>query len=210
MEQVVGPRDGEAGADSRLFHRRQDRHRVEARSNGHYSHSENNASFVGFLPSRRPALAIIVVIDSPHGEHGRTADRSSAPIWKRIAQPALQYLGVGPDVDAAAPVLVARSDEPCRRRWTATCRGRPARPPETATRLRRPSAWSRTDRRNGSRSARTERARRDSPAREARPERALSGDGFVVSQDPAAGRAARGGTVCRLVLDRKSQQQQRR
>src|SRR5207244_10945939 len=31
--------------------------------NGHYSRSDNNASFVGFLPSRVPALAIIVVID---------------------------------------------------------------------------------------------------------------------------------------------------
>ena len=35
--------------------------------NGRYSNSDYNASFVGFLPSRDPAVAIIVVIDSPHG-----------------------------------------------------------------------------------------------------------------------------------------------
>ena len=37
--------------------------------NGRYSKSEYNASFVGFLPSRDPAVAIIVVIDSPHARH---------------------------------------------------------------------------------------------------------------------------------------------
>src|SRR6185436_6963870 len=34
---------------------------------GRYSRSEYNASFVGFIPSRKPAVTIIVVIDSPHG-----------------------------------------------------------------------------------------------------------------------------------------------
>ena len=34
--------------------------------NGRYSKSDYNASFVGFVPSRKPALTIIVVIDSPH------------------------------------------------------------------------------------------------------------------------------------------------
>jgi cell division protein FtsI/penicillin-binding protein 2 len=33
---------------------------------GRYSGSENNVSFVGFLPSRDPVVAIIVVIDAPH------------------------------------------------------------------------------------------------------------------------------------------------
>ena len=33
---------------------------------GRYSKSDYNASFVGFIPSRNPAVAIIVVTDSPH------------------------------------------------------------------------------------------------------------------------------------------------
>ena len=42
--------------------------------NGRYSKSDYNASFVGFVPSRNPALTIVVVIDSPHakGYYGGT------------------------------------------------------------------------------------------------------------------------------------------
>ena len=73
-----------------------------------YSHSDYNASFVGFLPSRKPALAIIVVIDSPHanGYYGGTV---AAPIFKRIAQESLRHLGIGPTINPAPPVLVARN-----------------------------------------------------------------------------------------------------
>ena len=34
---------------------------------GHYSASDWNASFVGFVPSRKPALTIVVVVDTPKG-----------------------------------------------------------------------------------------------------------------------------------------------
>jgi len=77
--------------------------------NGHYSRSEYNASFVGFVPSRQPALTIIVVIDSPHG-HGYTGGVVAAPIFKRIAEASLRQLGVAPTVNALPPVLVARSE----------------------------------------------------------------------------------------------------
>src|SRR5687767_8880340 len=36
---------------------------------GKYSHTEYNASFIGFVPSRQPVFAIVVVIDSPHGKN---------------------------------------------------------------------------------------------------------------------------------------------
>ena len=45
--------------------------------NGHYQKSDYNASFVGFIPSRNPALTILVVIDSPHG-NGYTGGAVSA------------------------------------------------------------------------------------------------------------------------------------
>jgi cell division protein FtsI (penicillin-binding protein 3) len=75
-----------------------------------YSRSEYNASFVGFIPSRKPVLTIIVVIDSPHqkGYYGGTV---AAPIFKRIAEESLRHLGVAPTINAAPPVLVARSNE---------------------------------------------------------------------------------------------------
>jgi cell division protein FtsI (penicillin-binding protein 3) len=61
---------------------------------GRYSHGKFVASFVGFVPAEDPALAIIVVVDEPHnGFHG---GEIAAPVFARIALPALQYLGVMP------------------------------------------------------------------------------------------------------------------
>ena len=77
--------------------------------NGRYSHTEYNASFVGFVPSRKPALTIIVVIDSPHGPNRYYGGTVSAPIFKRIAEASLRQLGVAPTIDAPPPVLVERT-----------------------------------------------------------------------------------------------------
>src|SRR6476469_3511527 len=77
--------------------------------NGHYQKSDYNASFVGFVPSRNPALTILVVIDSPHG-NGYTGGAVSAPVFKRIAEAAVTYLGIAPHLSAAPPVLAARHD----------------------------------------------------------------------------------------------------
>src|SRR5438093_8566372 len=77
---------------------------------GQYSHSDHYASFVGFVPSRDPALAIVVVIDSakgPNGDHGGTV---AAPIFKNIAEPALRHLGVPSTINPLPAVLVARRD----------------------------------------------------------------------------------------------------
>src|SRR6185295_20399148 len=76
---------------------------------GRYSASENNASFAGFLPSRNPALTIVVVIDAPH-EGGRTGSAVAAPIFKRIAESALRYLSIGPTINPEPPVLVERHE----------------------------------------------------------------------------------------------------
>jgi cell division protein FtsI (penicillin-binding protein 3) len=77
---------------------------------GRYSRSDYNASFVGFVPSRRPALTIIVVIDSPHAK-GYFGGTVAAPIFKRIAEASLRHLGVAPTLNAAPPVVVARGQE---------------------------------------------------------------------------------------------------
>ena len=74
---------------------------------GRYSNSDYNASFVGFVPSRRPALAIVVVIDSPHG-HGYYGGVVAAPVFKRVAEASLRHLGIPPTVNPMPPVLVAR------------------------------------------------------------------------------------------------------
>ena len=55
-------------------------------------------------------IAIIVVIDSPHGG-AYFGGSVSAPIFKRIAESALRHLGIGPTLNPAPPVIVARRDE---------------------------------------------------------------------------------------------------
>ena len=77
--------------------------------NSHYSKSDYNASFVGFVPSRKPAVVIVVVIDSPHAGsyYGAVV---SAPVFKRIAEATLRHLGVGPTLNAPSPVIVARHE----------------------------------------------------------------------------------------------------
>ncbi|HEV8336330.1 MAG TPA: penicillin-binding protein [Candidatus Polarisedimenticolia bacterium] len=73
---------------------------------GRYSRGKYVASFVGFVPSRDPALAIIVVVDEPH--HGFHGGEIAAPVFARIALPALQYLGVMP---AEGGVILNRGAE---------------------------------------------------------------------------------------------------
>jgi cell division protein FtsI (penicillin-binding protein 3) len=74
---------------------------------GRYSQADYNASFVGFLPSRKPELTIIVVIDSPKAK-GYYGGVVSAPIFQRIADAALRHRGVPPSINALPPVLIAR------------------------------------------------------------------------------------------------------
>ncbi len=129
--------------------------------NGGYSQSEYNASFVGFVPSRKPALTIIVVIDSPHGK-GYTGGAVAAPIFKRIAEASLRHLGIAPTVNPAPPVLVA---------GTTSDRGVVAGAPESIRRGQ-PGRSRRTwPRRPDAGPARPERARRQSGADQHRHDR---------------------------------------
>ena len=161
--------------------------------NGHYQKSDYNASFVGFIPSRKPALTILVVIDSPHG-NGYTGGAVSAPVFKRIAEAALTYLGIGPNLNPAPPVLVARHD--------------PSAEPEAAPQpARADSALAATlePARNGlmpdlrgfsGREAVRLLSQIGMTAR-------MSGDGFVVDQNPAPGAPLVRGDACALRLSRR-------
>ena len=161
--------------------------------NGRYSNTEYNASFVGFIPSRDPAVAIIVVMESPHGPNSYYGATVSAPIFKRIAEAALTYLGVGPNLNAPPPVHVARHDPNQDSGATATL-------PRVAENF----------------DARIEPARnglmpdlRGLSARDALRLLSLAGmtarmagSGFVVQQYPEAGAALDGAAVCTLQLGR--------
>ena len=160
---------------------------------GQYSKSEYNASFVGFLPSRQPALTIIVVIDSPHGK-GYTGGVVAAPIFKRIAEASLRHLGIAPTVNPMPPVLAARRErgaEPAVQRADAPPSdlvGAAIQPvqPGTMPDLRGQSA----------REAVRTLTRIGASAR-------LTGRGVVIEQMPAAGEPLAGGEVGVLRLGRQ-------
>ena len=160
---------------------------------GRYSTSEYNASFVGFIPSREPAFAIVVVIDSPHGKNLYYGGSVAAPIFQRIAAAALRHQGIPPSIDRAPPVLAARRED-FREQPTAG----PAERPAIVTLAGRAtgSAVVFPDLRGlGARDALRVLARLGMTAR-------LQGGGVVVEQDPAAGSPIERGAAATLKLDR--------
>jgi cell division protein FtsI (penicillin-binding protein 3) len=62
-------------------------------------------SFVGFVPSRRPALAILVVIDHPRNGpyYGGVV---AAPVFQKIADAALRHMAVPRTINPVAPVII--------------------------------------------------------------------------------------------------------
>ena len=180
MEQVVERGTAQARADSPATRSPGRPARRRSSSTAATRQSDYNASFVGV-----PAVA-------QPGGHDHRRDRLAAggrrvpaalvaaPIFKRIAEATLRYLGVGPTINPAPPVLVARRD-------AVDVRTRPRRsdsqpivslvadgPPGTVPDLRGLSA----------REAVRTLVKLGLTAH-------VSGDGFVVSQDPPAGRRAR-------------------
>ncbi len=75
--------------------------------------SEYMASFVGFFPSRNPAVAMIVVIDGPRRK-GYYGGAVAAPVFKRIAEASLRHLAVPPNVDRRPALVIARQEPPSR------------------------------------------------------------------------------------------------
>lgn len=59
---------------------------------GRYSLDKFMASFVGFVPAKKPVVAIAVLVDEPMVEHAGGA--VAAPIFRRVAQAALKYKGL--------------------------------------------------------------------------------------------------------------------
>lgn len=158
---------------------------------GFYSKSKYNSSFVGFVPSRQPALTILVVIDSPKGR-GYYGGAVAAPVFRRVAEASLRYLGIPPNVDPAGRVVVARradADEPAVGPTPAAARLAPPLPAPVA-------AGSMPDLRGlSARDAVVAAARAGLTA-------ILAGDGHVVDQDIEPGAAIVPGGTCRLRLAR--------
>jgi cell division protein FtsI (penicillin-binding protein 3) len=63
---------------------------------GRYSMIDHVASFVGFVPASRPALVILVSLDTPRGPRNEGGD-VAAPVFARVAEQALRHLSVPSD-----------------------------------------------------------------------------------------------------------------
>ncbi len=72
---------------------------------GRYSTRDYIASFVGFAPVNSPAVTVLVVLDSPVGQHH--GGDIAAPVFRDVAQQTLSYLRVPPDIPVAPPEEVA-------------------------------------------------------------------------------------------------------
>ena len=71
---------------------------------------EYMASTAGFFPSRNPAVAMIVVVDSPK-KKGYYGGAVAAPVFQRIADAALRHLAIAPNVKRQPPIVVARGPD---------------------------------------------------------------------------------------------------
>jgi cell division protein FtsI/penicillin-binding protein 2 len=162
--------------------------------NGHYAENKNNTSFVGFVPSRNPAITIVVMIDEPH-VGGRAGGAVAAPVFKRIAEQTLSYLGVSASINAPTPVLIAKRND-----------GGAAMVP-TSAKLPAPPAVDRIATAAGTIPDLRGMSGRDASRVLTRlglqPE--VDGNGFVRTQDPLPGTPIEAGLICRLVLDRGSE-----
>ena len=71
-----------------------------------YAKGKYIASFVGFVPKDKPALAIIAILDEPRGKqyYGGIV---SAPVFKEIAERALPYFNIPPENPAAPETAAA-------------------------------------------------------------------------------------------------------
>lgn len=154
--------------------------------NGHYSDTDVNVSFVGFVPSNQPAFTILVVIDTPRKGplYGGTI---AAPVFKRVAEASLQQIGVAPSINPAPPIISATSSlspapPPVMERQPVIVRvgGRPVVPDMTGLSLREANRL----------------------ANELGMYMAPQGDGTVVAQMPLPGEFAEPGRPMTLQLQR--------
>ena len=156
---------------------------------GRYSETHHVASFVGFVPSTRPELTILVVVDDVAQFGGPVA----AQVFQRIAEATLRHLGVPPNVDAPPPILVPADPPPASRALLTTVR---AQVPLEASGWTGPQREPMPDLQGLSARAAVEIATHLGLTTR------LRGQGFVVGQTPEPGRATTRGQAVSLRLER--------
>lgn len=159
-----------------------------------YSKDRYVASFIGFAPAENPRVVIAVVVDEPRGKtYGADV---AAPVFSRLGAEILRLLREPPHrpESTRSPVLLADLSAGA----AAAAPRAPFAGAGVVPAANRPGAELDEDAApdltgQSGRDAVRLLAARGIAAR-------LTGTGFVVSQDPPPGAAARRGTTCALVL----------
>ncbi len=77
---------------------------------GKYSTEKFTAVFVGFVPVEHPRIVVAVVLDEPMiGHYGGDL---AGPVFRRVAEASLRYLGVTPSANSAKVAAVKRDGDP--------------------------------------------------------------------------------------------------
>jgi cell division protein FtsI (penicillin-binding protein 3) len=77
---------------------------------GKYSEDRYTASFAGFIPAEKPRLVIAIVLDEPMiGHYGGDL---AGPVFRRVAEASLRYLGVTPTGTPRKIASVKREGDP--------------------------------------------------------------------------------------------------
>jgi cell division protein FtsI (penicillin-binding protein 3) len=161
-------------------------------ASGRYSMIDHVASFVGYVPASRPALVVLVSLDTPRGQANQGGD-VAAPLFQRITEQSLRHLAVPPDdpdrslrmVDYRPASIVPASFQP--RAETSPAPSVDAGDPGLMPDLRGRSA----------REAALMAARRGLIVE-------LKGSGRVVGQAPEPGTEIEAGASCVLTLGRET------
>jgi cell division protein FtsI (penicillin-binding protein 3) len=77
---------------------------------GKYSTEKYTAVFVGLVPVDHPRLVIAVVLDEPM--IGRYGGDLAGPVFRRVAEASLRYLGVTPSASSARIASIKREGDP--------------------------------------------------------------------------------------------------
>jgi cell division protein FtsI (penicillin-binding protein 3) len=97
---------------------------------GRYSTDKYTAVFVGFVPVEHPRLVVAVVLDEPM--IGRYGGDLAGPVFRRVAEASLRYLGVTPSAGAAKLTTVHREGDPATSSAPPAPNGPPAGAPSPA------------------------------------------------------------------------------
>ncbi|MFC1641791.1 penicillin-binding protein [Myxococcota bacterium] len=95
---------------------------------GRYSLDDYVASFVGFVPAKKPAVAIAVMVDSPRVDHA--GGSVAAPVFRRVAKMALEYMGLTPRGSEKADLReLARAPDPAQAAYALLRQAQGKQPP---------------------------------------------------------------------------------